>query len=122
MFSMPQDDCSSQLDLSEADRLVLAKNQAELKAELAIDTKQLSERSQVKALQSTKAALERKLQKVQDDNRTLEKRLTEDRHAVDKMVAESKEIKSDIRNLDKIDVKGGDKKLVIGLIKQTKID
>lgn len=91
---------------------MLAKNQAELKAELAIDTKQLSERSQVKALQSSKAALERKLQKVQDDNRTLEKRLSEERHAVDKMVAESKEIKSDIRNLDKIDVIGGDKKLV----------
>lgn len=93
------------MELSAAERCALAKNQAELKAELAIDTKLLSERSQVKVLHARKQALERKLTKVQDDNRALDKRLADERHTVDKLIADAKEIRSELKKLDhKIDV------------------
>lgn len=71
---------------------------------MSIDTKRLSEHSQVKALTTNKHALERKVLKIQEDNRALEKRLAEEKHLLEKQIIESKEIKTEIRNLDLIDV------------------
>lgn len=76
---------------------------------MSIDTKQLSEHSQIKTLLTTKAALEKKLQKILDDNRSLEKNLIEERNVIEKLIEESEEIKSDIRKFDAIQVKDEDK-------------
>lgn len=69
---------------------------------MSIDTKQLSEHSQIKALTTNKQALERKVLKIQEDNRALDKRIAEEKHLLDKQIIESKEIKAEIRNLDQI--------------------
>lgn len=82
----------------------MLKHYADLRSEMNVDTKLLSEQSQIKTLQATKAALEKKLQKIQDDNRTFEKRLIEEQRQIDRLADESKEIKSEIRRLDSIDI------------------
>lgn len=66
----------------------------------------------MKALQNAKAALERKLKKIQDDNRGLDKRLADEKHVLDKMVTESKELRAEIRALNDFEVKD-DKELVL---------
>lgn len=72
---------------------------------MSADVKQLSERSQIKSLETTKLALERKLQKIQEDNRAMEKRLAEEKHSVDLIVSEGKDIKSEIRAFESQDNK-----------------
>lgn len=79
---------------------------------MSIDTKQLSEQSQIKTLLATKAILERKLQKIQDENRNFERTLNEERNLIDKLVAESEGIKEDIRKYDAIQIKADDKELL----------
>ena len=76
---------------------------------MSIDTKQLSERSQIKTLQATKAALERNLQKIQESNRLLEKRLQDEKHVIEKITTEAKEIKAEIKNFEKNDVQQDEK-------------
>lgn len=77
----------------------------DLKTEMSIDTKQLSERSQVKMLQSTKASLERKLKKIQEENHSLEKRLADEKYQMEKIAAECKELKGEIRALGDFEVR-----------------
>lgn len=67
---------------------------------MSIDTKQLSERSQVKALQTNKAALERKLQRLNEENRAAEKRLLDERHQLAQLTDECKEMRTEIRAID----------------------
>lgn len=95
--------------LSEADKEVILKNFTELMNEMSIDTKQLSEQSQIKTLLATKAILERKLQKVQENNRQLEHTLQDDRKTTDQIVAESEEIKADIEKYDATEIQFTDK-------------
>lgn len=103
---------ASRTDLTDAEKVTLQKHYTDLKTELSIDTKQLSERSQVKALQNAKAALERKLKKIQDDNRGLDKRLADEKHVVEKMQTEGKELRAEIRALNDFEVKD-DKEFVL---------
>lgn len=77
---------------------------------MSIDTKQLSERNQLKALQTTKQALERKLISIQENNRALEKRLTEEKHGVEQLAAEAKATRADIRQIDAAIEKKDDKR------------
>lgn len=96
------------IELTESDRKTLSKHFTELKTEMSIDTKQLSEQSQVKNLLATKAVLEKKLQKIQEDNRNLERTLNEERNLIDKLQAESEEIREEIRKFDDAQVKAAD--------------
>lgn len=72
---------------------------------MSADVKQLSERSQIKNLETTKLALERKLQKIQDDNRAMEKRFADEKHSVDLILAEGKDLKAEIRSFESQDHK-----------------
>lgn len=83
----------------------LTKHYADLRSEMSVDVKQLSERSQIKTLETTKLALERKLQKIQEENRAMEKRFAEEKHSVDLKIAEGKEIKAEIRSFESQDHK-----------------
>lgn len=76
---------------------------------MTYDTKQLSEQSKIKTLLATKAALEKKLLRIQDDNRSLERNYNEEKQQIDKIVAESEEIKTDIRNFDSVEIKDEEK-------------
>lgn len=76
---------------------------------MTFDTKQLSEQSKIKSLLATRAALEKKLLRIQDDNRTLERNYNEEKQQIDKLVAESEEIKADITNFDSVEIKAEEK-------------
>lgn len=67
---------------------------------MAIDSKQLSERNQLKILQTTKQALERKLTNVLESNRTLEKRIAGEKHEIDQLANEAKALRAEIRQID----------------------
>lgn len=71
-----------------------------MKSEMSIDTKQLSERNQLKILQATKQALERKLAKVLETNRILEKRVADEKHGLDLLTNEAKSVRAEIRQID----------------------
>lgn len=107
-----QDECLNHSDLTETEKIALTKHYADLRSEMSVDVKQLSERSQIKNLETTKLALERKLQKIQEDNRAMEKRFAEEKRAVDLIVAEGKDIKAEIRSFESQDLKS-DKRCVV---------
>lgn len=105
------------------DKKNLLKNLAELKTEMSIDTKQLSEQNTIKTLLATKTILDKKLQKVQEENRSLEANLKEERQNLDKIDSEVDAIKDDIRQLDAVEIKATDKKyeiIVYGFSKKKK--
>lgn len=109
-FSL-KDECLNHADLTEMEKHALTKHYADLRSEMSVDVKQLSERSQIKTLETTKLALERKLQKIQEENRAMEKRFAEEKHSVDLKTAEGKEIKAEIRSFESQDHKS-DKRCV----------
>lgn len=71
-----------------------------MKSEMSIDSKQLSARNQLKILQTTKQALERKLAQVAETNRGLEKRVADEKHGVDQLHNEIKVVRGEIRQID----------------------
>lgn len=77
---------------------------------MSIDTKQLSEQNTIKTLLSTKTILDKKLQKVQEENRSLEANLKEERQNLNKIDSEVDAIKDEIRQLDAVEIKATDKK------------
>lgn len=91
--------------MTEAEKNALTKHYAELRSEMSADVKQLSARSQIKNLETTKLALERKLQKIQEDNRAMEKRLADEKHSVDLLISEGKDIRAEIRSFESQDNK-----------------
>lgn len=101
----PKDECLNHSDLTETEKNALTKHYADLRSEMSADVKQLSERSQIKNLETTKLALERKLQKIQEDNRAIEKRFAEEKHSVDLIIAEGKDLKAEIRSFENQDNK-----------------
>lgn len=100
-----KDECLNHSELTETEKNALTKHYADLRSEMSVDVKQLSERSQIKNLESKKLVLERKLQKIQDDNRAMEKRYAEEKHSVDAILSEGKDIKAEIRSFENQDLK-----------------
>lgn len=98
-YGYAQEDCSS-TQLTAAERRALNKHYADLKMEMSIDTKQLSERSQIKALQTNKTALERKLHKLHDETRSVELRLQEEKQAVGQLLDETQSWRTEMRAIE----------------------
>lgn len=88
---------------------MILKNFTELMSEMSIDTKQLSEQSQIKTLLATKTILEKKLHKIQENNRLLEHTIKDERDSVEQLTNEIKGIKADIENFDATEIKFKDK-------------
>lgn len=88
------------------------KNLAELKTEMSIDTKQLSERNTIKTLLVTKNILDKKLQQIQEENRNLEMSLKEEQLNLNKVCNEAESLKEEISKLDAVECKATDKKYV----------
>lgn len=86
------------------------KNLAELKIEMSIDTKQLSERNTIKTLLVTKGILDKKLQQIQEENRDLEICMKEERMNLSKVCNDVESLKEEIRQLDAVECKATDKK------------
>lgn len=72
---------------------------------MSFDSKQLSEQGKIKTLLITKLALERKLQKIQEDKRCLEHIWNEEKQQLEKLITDSEELKADITNFDSIEIK-----------------
>lgn len=109
MFSFTQDD--GIISLTEAEKKTVSKNFAELKTEMSIDTKQLSQQRQIRQLQTTKSILEKKLLAIQENNHSLERSSNDERKRIDALNAESEDLKEDIRKFNAIQaqVKDADK-------------
>lgn len=95
---------------TESDKKTLSKNMADLKSEMSIDTKQLSEQNKIKTLLVTKAILEKKHQQIQDENRSLEVILKEEQRNASTALSEVESLKAEIRQLDAIESKASDEK------------
>lgn len=67
---------------------------------MSIDTKQLSERSQVKSLQTNKTALERKLHKLHSETRAVELTLQEEKLALGQTLDETKSWRTEMRAIE----------------------
>lgn len=87
----------------------MSKHLIELKKEMLFDTKHFSEQGKVKTLLVAKTALEKKLIKIQDDNRAMDRTLNEQKEAIEQILVESEEIKADITKFDSIVIKNEDK-------------
>lgn len=111
-YSHVQDD--GIISLTEAERKTISKNFNELKTEMSIDTKQLSQQRQIRTLQTTKTILEKKLQEIQENNHVLERNVNEERKLIDALIAESEDLKEDIRKFNAIQaqVKDEDKEVL----------
>ncbi|XP_055321348.1 coiled-coil domain-containing protein 93 isoform X2 [Sitodiplosis mosellana] len=112
------DETSNDLDhdiikFNEVDKKNLLKNLTELKTEMSIDTKQLSEQNTIKTLLATKTILDKKLQKVQEENRNLEANLREEEQNLNKLDSDVDAIKDEIRQLDAVEIKATDKKELV---------
>lgn len=97
---------------SESDKKAISKHFNELKTEMAIDTKQLSEQNKIKTLLATKSILVRKLQKIQEENRNLELCINEERKNLNTIRADVEAIQEEICQLNALEAKANDEKSV----------
>lgn len=98
---------------NETDKKNLLKNLAELKIEMATDTKQLSEQNMIKTLAATKELLDKKLQQIQEENRNIDARVKEETLSLSKARQCMDTLKNEISQLDAIEIKQTDKKWAI---------
>lgn len=112
LFACTQDD--GIISLTDAEKKMISKNFQELKTEMSIDTKQLSQQRQIRTLQTTKSILEKKLLAIQEENHSLERNVNDERKLMDTLIAESEDMKEDIRKFNAIQaqVKEEDKGLL----------
>lgn len=98
------------IKFSESDKKNLLKNLAELKTEMSIDTKQLSEQNKIKTLLVTKGILDKKLQQIQGENRNLDVNLKDEHTNLEKLRNEIETLEEEIRQLDAVEIKDTSKK------------
>lgn len=91
--------------LDEKDKAALLKHYADLKEEMEIDTKLLSEQSQVKALENTKAVLDKKLLRVKQDNQELNQELEKQKVKLQEQEKLEKDLMIEIKEFEKIEAK-----------------
>lgn len=85
--------------LSEADREKIKQNYEELKSEFSIDSQELSQQNQIKALLVTKQSLERKLAKIEGGNSELSDALKQLKEQINTLVQEEEETSAEIADL-----------------------
>lgn len=98
------------IKFNESDKKALSKHFAELKTEMSIDTKQLSEHNRIKALLATKTMLENKIQQTQEENRSIEHVLQEERKELETIRGDVENLKDEIARLDSMELKANDEK------------
>ncbi|XP_055841455.1 coiled-coil domain-containing protein 93 isoform X2 [Episyrphus balteatus] len=101
-----EDDVPQTTVLDEKDKAAILKHYADLKEEMEIDTKLLSEQSQVKALENTKAVLDKKLLRVKMDNQELNQELEKQKLKLQEQEKLEKDLIVEIKEFEKIEAKG----------------
>ncbi|XP_055698550.1 coiled-coil domain-containing protein 93 isoform X2 [Phlebotomus papatasi] len=94
-----EDDYLEFSQLSEADREKIKQNYEELKSEFSIDSQELSQQNQIKALLVTKQSLERKLAKIEGGNSELSDALKQLKEQINTLVQEEEETSAEIADL-----------------------
>lgn len=84
-------------ELTNVEKNLLSKHFVELKAEMSIDAKHLTEQSQINTLQTTKTILEKKLRKTLEENNALTETLNETKKTLENLNLEMEEIENDIK-------------------------
>jgi hypothetical protein len=87
-------------DLTVEERQELSKHYENLKLELMIDAKELSEQNKLKQLETTESALEKRLQRIIEENEVLSKEVKEDCDEHDKLKKENEAITEEMRRLE----------------------
>lgn len=105
LYIANEDDVPQTTVLDEKDKATLLKHYADLKEEMEIDTKLLSEQSQVKALENTKAVLEKKLSRVKMDNQELNQELEKQKLKLQEQEKLEKDLNTEIKEFEKLEAK-----------------
>ena len=91
-------------ELKNEDKLELQKNFEELKKEMSINSNQLSEQNEIKTILATKLALEKKLQRIQNENNRLKEEIKKEEIDLESSKKEKSSLEEDIKNLDNIEI------------------
>ena len=91
-------------ELKNEDKLELQKNFEELKKEMSINSNQLSEQNEIKTILATKLALEKKLQRIQNENNRLKEEIKKEEIDLESSKNEKSSLEEDIKNLDNIEI------------------
>uniref|UniRef100_A0A6B2E8B7 Coiled-coil domain-containing protein 93 n=1 Tax=Phlebotomus kandelakii TaxID=1109342 RepID=A0A6B2E8B7_9DIPT len=94
-----QEDYLEFSQLSDADRERIKQNYEDLKAEFSIDSQELSQQNQIKALLVTKQSLERKLAKIEGGNGELSEALKQLKEKTNSLIREEEETSVEIADL-----------------------
>lgn len=108
------------LNLDDEDRLTLKRHYHDFKEEMEIDTKELTAQNQLKNLQTTKAALEKKLLKMRDDNKEYELEMNNLKTSLEGQRSKNEAIEKEIKEFEKIE-RNSDTKFVAIVIIDCKI-
>lgn len=111
LYVANEETTTMQLTLSDNDKTLLRKHYTDLKYEMESDTKQLSEQSQVKTLETTRNALEKKLARVKAENDEFEDELLKLKNRIDDQKLIEATIQSEIKEFEKTEAKS-DKKIL----------
>lgn len=87
-------------DLTEEERQELSKHYENLKQELMIDAKELSEQNKLKQLETTESALEKRLQRIVEENEVLSKEVKQDCDVYEKLRRENEAIIDEMTRLE----------------------
>lgn len=86
-------------ELTASEKEAINQTFAELKSEMAIDSRELSEQNKIKSLLATKTALKKKLERLQTENHEIETVVQEENDNLESILAEQETLKSEINAL-----------------------
>ncbi|XP_039956410.1 coiled-coil domain-containing protein 93 isoform X2 [Bactrocera tryoni] len=97
--------CSPTHRLDASERSAMIRHYTELQQEMETDAKQLSEHSQIKMLEASKVALERKVQSNLEENKEIEAELQKQKQQLQQYVERKQELQAEIEQYKAIEAK-----------------
>ncbi|XP_050324260.1 coiled-coil domain-containing protein 93 isoform X1 [Bactrocera neohumeralis] len=97
--------CSPTHRLDASERSAMHRHYTELQQEMETDAKQLSEHSQIKMLEASKVALERKVQSNLEENKEIEAELQKQKQQLQQYVERKQELQAEIEQYKAIEAK-----------------
>ncbi|XP_049306900.1 coiled-coil domain-containing protein 93 isoform X2 [Bactrocera dorsalis] len=97
--------CSPTHRLDASERSAMHRHYTELQQEMETDAKQLSEHSQIKMLEASKVALERKVQSNLEENKEIEAELKKQKQQLQQYVERKQELQAEIEQYKAIEAK-----------------
>ncbi|CAD7076776.1 unnamed protein product, partial [Hermetia illucens] len=111
LYVANEENSSIQPCLSDREKSALIKHYADLKSELEIDTKELSEQSKIKSLQATRAVLEKKMTRVKAENQEFISELDKMKAMLEEQKKVEDGLRKEIKDFEKREI-SADKKVL----------